>query len=118
MWSVKTQECQETLNVAVSSFTLDFTNHENKIMGQKMVLDPLLRRGKQQGQKEWAQQLFSKGQIKPKSVWARHRFSQKTNERICFVCREKQKSNQDKFIFFVSWENLQHVNLLSVLSDL
>ena len=63
-----------------------------------MVLDPLLTRGKQQGQKEWAQQLFSKGQIKPKSVWARHRFSQKTNERICFVCREKQKSKQNKFV--------------------
>ena len=34
--------------------------------------------------------IFWEGQI----IWARHRFSQKTNERICFVCREKQKSKQ------------------------
>jgi hypothetical protein len=40
----------------------------------------------------------AKGQIKPKAVWARRRFSQKMNKRICFVCREKQKSKQNKFI--------------------
>ena len=39
-----------------------------------------------------------KGQIKPKSVWACCRFSKKTNERICFVCHEKQKRKQNKFI--------------------
>ena len=39
-----------------------------------------------------------KGQIKPKAVWALRRFSQKTNERICFVCHEKQKSKQNKFV--------------------
>ena len=42
----------------------------------------------------------AKGQIKPKAVWARCRFSQKTNERICFVCREKQKSKQKKIHLF------------------
>ena len=40
----------------------------------------------------------NKGQIKPKAVWARHRFSQKMNEEICFVCREKKKSKQNKFV--------------------
>ena len=35
-------------------------------------------------------QFAAKGQIKPKAVWVRRRFSQKTDERICFVCREKQ----------------------------
>ena len=40
----------------------------------------------------------AKGQIKPKAVWARRRFSQKMNKRICFVCREKQKSKQNKFV--------------------
>ena len=39
-----------------------------------------------------------KGQKKPKAVWARHRFSQKMNKWICFVCREKQKSKQNKFV--------------------
>ena len=39
-----------------------------------------------------------KGQIKPKAVWVRRRFYQKTNEWICFVCHEKQKSKQKKFI--------------------
>ena len=45
----------------------------------------------------WALHVY-KGQIKPKAVWARHGFSQKTNERICFISREKQKSKQNKFI--------------------
>ena len=57
----------------------------------------------------------SKGHIKPKAVWARRRISQKMKERICFVCREKQ-TNQIPFFIFL--ENLQHANLLSVLSDL
>ena len=39
----------------------------------------------------------TKGQIKPKAGWARHRFSQEMNKQICFVCREKQKSKQNKF---------------------
>ena len=45
--------------------------------------------------------VLTKVQIKPKAVWARHRFSQKMNERICFVCREKQKSKQNKFVRFL-----------------
>ena len=40
----------------------------------------------------------AKGQIKSKAVWARRKFSQKMNERICFVCCEKQKSKQNKFV--------------------
>ena len=36
----------------------------------------------------------TKGEIKPKAGLARRRFSQKTNERIWFVCCEKQKSKQ------------------------
>ena len=56
----------------------------------------------------------TKSLIKSKAVWASCRFSQKTNERICFLCREKQKSKQNKFV----WENLQRVNLLAVLFDL
>ena len=40
----------------------------------------------------------AKGQIKPKAGLARRRFSQKMNERICFVCCEKQKSKQNKFV--------------------
>ena len=44
---------------------------------------------------------FSKGQIKMKAVWAHHRFSQKTNKQICFVCHEKQKSKQHKFVRFL-----------------
>ena len=39
-----------------------------------------------------------KGQIKPKAGLARRRFSQKTNQQICFVCCEKQKSKQNKFV--------------------
>ena len=35
-----------------------------------------------------------KGQIKSKAGLACRRFSQKTNERICFVCCEKQKSKK------------------------
>ena len=42
--------------------------------------------------------ILGKGQIKPKAVLVRRRFSQKTNEQICFVCREKQKSKQNKFV--------------------
>ena len=38
------------------------------------------------------------GQIRPKAVWACSRFSQKTNKWICFVCRGKQKSKQNKFV--------------------
>ena len=41
---------------------------------------------------------FAKGQIKPKAGLEGCRFSQKTNERIWFVCCEKQKSKQIKFI--------------------
>ena len=56
-----------------------------------------------------------KGQIKPNAVWAPSRFSQKTNKRICFVCREKQTKQIHSFIF---WKNLRRVNLLLVSSDL
>ena len=35
---------------------------------------------------------------KPKAGMALHRFSQKTNKRICFVCCEKQKRKQNKFV--------------------
>ena len=49
-----------------------------------------------------------KGQIKPKGVWARRRFSQKTKERICFVCREKQKSKQNKFIRSFLGKSMAH----------
>ena len=50
--------------------------------------------------RDWLDQQFCcpKGQIKPKAVWARQRFSQKTNKQICFGCREKQTSKQNKFI--------------------
>ena len=41
--------------------------------------------------------LLAKGQIKPKAGLAQHRFSQETNERLCFICCEKQKSKQNKF---------------------
>ena len=44
-------------------------------------------------------EICKKGQKKLKAVWARHRFSQKINVRICFVCREKQKSKQNKLIY-------------------
>ena len=37
-------------------------------------------------------------QIKPKAGLARRRFSQKKNQRISFVCCEKQKSKQNKFV--------------------
>ena len=40
----------------------------------------------------------TKGQIKPKAGWANCRFSQKMNKQICFVCREKQKRKQNKFV--------------------
>ena len=40
-----------------------------------------------------------KGLIKSKAVWVRRRFFQKTNERICFVCHEKQKSKQNNIHF-------------------
>ena len=39
-----------------------------------------------------------KSQIKPKAVWAHRWFSQNTNKRIYFVCCEKQKSKQNKFV--------------------
>ena len=39
-----------------------------------------------------------KGQIKPKTGLASRRFSEKTNKRIWFVCCEKQKSKQNKFV--------------------
>ena len=55
-----------------------------------------------------------KGQIKPKSVWAR----QKTNERICFVCLEKQKSKQNKFVRSFFGRIYGAPKLLLVLSDL
>ena len=42
-------------------------------------------------------------------------FLQKINERICFVCCEKQTQQIHSFVL---WENLQRGNLLSVLSDL
>ena len=42
--------------------------------------------------------IHPKGQKKPKAHLARCRFSQKMNEQICFVCREKQKSKQNKFV--------------------
>ena len=62
---------------------------------------------------------LTKGQIKPKAGLSCRRFSQKTNERICFVCCEKQKSKQNKFIHsFVFWKNLRRANLLLVLSAL
>ena len=62
---------------------------------------------------------MAKDQIKLKEGLACHRFSQKINKRICFVCYEKQKSQQNKFIcLFVFWENLRRANLLLVLSDL
>ena len=50
--------------------------------------------------KTWSTFCFTtnKGQIKPKAVWARRKLSQKTNEQICFVCQEKQKSKQNKFV--------------------
>jgi hypothetical protein len=41
---------------------------------------------------------ITKGQIKPKAGLAQCRFSQKTNEQICFVCCEKQKSKQNEFV--------------------
>ena len=40
----------------------------------------------------------TKGQITPKAWLVRHRFSKKTNKWICFVCCEKQKSKQNKFV--------------------
>ena len=40
----------------------------------------------------------TKGQIKPKAGWANRRLSQKMNKQICFVCREKQKRKQNKFV--------------------
>ena len=39
-----------------------------------------------------------KGQINPKAELVYRRFSQNTNEWICFVCCEKQKSKQNKFV--------------------
>ena len=57
---------------------------------------------------------FVKGQIKPKEVWARRRFSQKTNERIYFICREKQISKQNKFVRSFLGVSM---DLLSNLSD-
>ena len=46
--------------------------------------------------------MIRKGQIKLKAVSERRRFSQKTNERICFVCREKQKANTtNSFVRFL-----------------
>ena len=44
-----------------------------------------------------SEEVYTKGQIKSKGGLVRRRFSQKTNEQICFVCREKQKSKQNKF---------------------
>ena len=64
------------------------------------------------------QNRVAKGQIKPKAVWARRRFFQKTNGRHCFVCCEKKKKQTKQICSFIFWENLRHVNLLSVLSDL
>ena len=60
---------------------------------------------------------YAKGQIKPKAGLACRRFSQKTNERIWFVCCEKQKSKQNKSVcsFF---SKIYGANLFSVLSDL
>ena len=43
----------------------------------------------------------SKGQTEPKAVWANCRSSKKTNERICFVCHEKQKNKKTKKNQFV-----------------
>ena len=47
--------------------------------------------------------LSNKGQIKSKAGLAHCRFSQKTNERICFVCCEKQKCKQNKFVCSYFW---------------
>ena len=44
----------------------------------------------------WKNQV--KRQIKPKAGSACRRFSQKMNKQVCFVCCEKQKSKQNKFI--------------------
>ena len=46
----------------------------------------------------WPKMTLSKGQKKPKAVWACRIFSPKMNKWICFVCREKQKSKQNKFV--------------------
>ena len=46
----------------------------------------------------WTWGVFSKGQIKPKVGLARCRFFQKMNKRIWFVCCEKKKTKQNKFI--------------------
>ena len=44
-----------------------------------------------------------KVQIKPKAGLERCRFSQKRNKQIWFVCPEKQKSKQNKFISSFFW---------------
>ena len=59
-----------------------------------------------------------KGQIKPKAGLAHRRFSQKTNERIWFVCYEKQKRKQNKFVCSFFGRIYGAPILLSVLSDL
>ena len=48
--------------------------------------------------KESQEYRYNKGQIKPKAVWMCRRFSQKMNEQIYFVCHEKPKSKQNKFV--------------------
>ena len=54
--------------------------------------------------------------LKPKAVWACRKFSQKTNGRICFVCREKQKSkeNQKNFVCFLG-ESMEHQSALGFI---
>jgi hypothetical protein len=48
-----------------------------------------------------------KGQTKPKAGLAHHGFSQKTNG-ICFVCFEKQKSNQSKLVYLFFGRSTAH----------
>ena len=60
------------------------------------------------------QNRVAKGEIKPKAVWARRRFSHKQmNEFVLFGMKSKKANKTNLFIIF--WENLWHVNLLSVL---
>ena len=51
-----------------------------------------------EGLKSWWGQTMGLRSDKTENRSARRRFVQKTNKRIYFVCREKQKSKQTKFI--------------------
>ena len=61
------------------------------------------------------QNRVAKGQIKPKAVWTRRRFSQKSNKRICFVCREKQKRKQNKFVHSFLGESKARISAYSFI---